>query len=662
MPLSGHGGRAFVLAALAAILSACGGGTDLEERVPQSMVALTPTSQTTLVRNVVPEAPAVRITDQRGAPMPGLVVTFSVVGGGTVTHVAATTDGSGTASAGMWVIGPMAGDNHVVTASHGSLQPVHFRATGQPRRPTTVTAVTAAAQTGVAGRPVAEVPSVRVVDQLGQPMQGIIVSFAVTAGGGTLTVAGNVTDALGVASATRWTLGAEGQNTMTASVEGALPVTFNAIAQARRAATITTVSPTSQTALEGTAVAQAPTVRVDDQTGAPMAGVTVSFAVAAGGSRLANYSPVTDAQGLASAGTWTLGPAGQTRVTASVGNGVVSFEATAQPRVPGSIAPLSPTEQAGMARGRVLHPPSVRIEDQTGAPLGGVPVTFAVTAGGGTVVPGTVHTNASGVATLTLWTLGAPGQNTVQASAPGVPAVTFRATAPDPCMLSEDLPVPASVGDSFSVTDCTFPDGRRRDAYNVTLGREPVIFTVNSQVMPRVEVYDASNTVVAASAGLLETNGNTASVGLFAEPGRYRVYVQTVETTENLGLYGLTASVFSPQHSGCGLFSVRADITISTTLDADDCTFQGNPADNYYVMLHPGHTLTVRMQSVALDPYLHLFDERGSRVGQDDNGGGGTTALLTYRNNGGVVQRYRLIAGSTSATASGAYALTVTKN
>ncbi len=68
------------------------------------------------------------------------------------------------------------------------------------------------------------------------------------------------------------------------------------------------------------------------------------------------------------------------------------------------------------------------------------------------------------------------------------------------------------------------------------------------------------------------------------------------------------------------------------------------------------------MQSVALDPYLHLFDESGSRVGQDDHGGGGTTALLTYRNNGDVVQRYRVVAASTSETAAGEYLLTVNRH
>jgi trimeric autotransporter adhesin len=63
--------------------------------------------------------------------------------------------------------------------------------------------------------------------------------------------------------------------------------------------------------------------------------------------------------------------------------------------------------------------------------VAGVTVTFAVTAGGGAVSPSTVVTNASGIATLTSWTLGTTaGANTVTASASGLTGspVTFNAT------------------------------------------------------------------------------------------------------------------------------------------------------------------------------------------------------------------------------------------
>lgn len=77
--------------------------------------------------------------------------------------------------------------------------------------------------------------------------------------------------------------------------------------------------------------------------------------------------------------------------------------------------------------GNVSPAPSVRVTSQNGTPIQSVPVVFAVTAGGGSISGGTtsggttatVFTNASGIASLTNWTLGPePGTNTVSATPP----------------------------------------------------------------------------------------------------------------------------------------------------------------------------------------------------------------------------------------------------
>ncbi|HYR06335.1 MAG TPA: hypothetical protein VEQ60_01125 [Longimicrobium sp.] len=332
MRLTGH---CFRVAALAALLGACEGGT--EASVATTMVAASPAAQAAVTETQVADAPAVRITDQRGKPMAGLVVTFAVsAGGGTVAVASATTDAAGRASAGTWTLGAVAGVN-TVTASHGGLRPVQFMATGQARVPTTVTALSATTQTAPALAAVPEAPSVRVADQTGRVMAGVAVGFAITAGGGTVAPASVATNAQGVAAAATWTLGAAQQNTVTATVVGLAPVTFNATAQ-RIPATITATSATSQSAVAGTAVPQAPAVRVNDQTGAPLAGATVTFAVTGGGS-VASATATTDAAGLASAGSWTLGATpGENTVTATVGALSVTF--TAMGQIPCTVTPF----------------------------------------------------------------------------------------------------------------------------------------------------------------------------------------------------------------------------------------------------------------------------------------------------------------------------------
>ena len=96
------------------------------------------------------------------------------------------------------------------------------------------------------------------------------------------------------------------------------------------------VSGADQEALRGTALAEPLVVRVAEQTGGAIPGVTVTFAPADERSGSASPSEVvTDAEGLAST-TWTLGDARRQRMAAAVDELTTSFHATAvsDPPVP----------------------------------------------------------------------------------------------------------------------------------------------------------------------------------------------------------------------------------------------------------------------------------------------------------------------------------------
>src|ERR1700680_2020320 len=77
------------------------------------------------------------------------------------------------------------------------------------------------------------------------------------------------------------------------------------------------------------------------------------------------------------------------------------------PPVATSIAPNSSTSLTAIAGAAVTELPSVIVKDQRGAAMAGVPVTYVVTSGGGTITGGSVTTNGSGVATVGGWALGA---------------------------------------------------------------------------------------------------------------------------------------------------------------------------------------------------------------------------------------------------------------
>ena len=81
------------------------------------------------------------------------------------------------------------------------------------------------------------------------------------------------------------------------------------------------VSATNQNATPGTAVADPPSVLVHDQAGAPLSDVTVRFAVTSGGGSVTGGTVVTDASGVATVGSWILGPGtGVNTLTATVGS------------------------------------------------------------------------------------------------------------------------------------------------------------------------------------------------------------------------------------------------------------------------------------------------------------------------------------------------------
>src|SRR6185503_7882046 len=133
-----------------------------------------------------------------------------------------TTDGLGVATVTSWTLGASAGTNTVnaiATIPLGS--PVTFTATGTAAAATNILANSATTQSAVVGTAVAIPPSVKVTDGIGNPVQGVVVTFAVTLGGGSISGPASVaTDAAGIATVGGWTLGSTpgtSNNTLTAS-------------------------------------------------------------------------------------------------------------------------------------------------------------------------------------------------------------------------------------------------------------------------------------------------------------------------------------------------------------------------------------------------------------------------------------------------------------
>jgi hypothetical protein len=127
-------------------------------------------------------------------------------------------------------------------------------------------------------------------------------------------------------------------------------------------------------------------------------------------------------------------------VTATHASGVAATATiTTVNGLPATLTKMAGDGQTAVAGSVVPVSPSVRVEDIGGNPLAGIAVAFA---GSGSVAQANVVTDASGRATAGSWALSnTPGANTLTATTPGLPAVSFTATgtsAPPSIQLSTD--------------------------------------------------------------------------------------------------------------------------------------------------------------------------------------------------------------------------------
>ena len=254
--------------------------------------------------------------------------------------------------------------------------------------------------------------------------------------------------------------------------DGTAPATASAIAL---------VSGNHQTGTVGQLLGQPLIVRVTDKNGAGVSGVAVSWGITAGGGALSAASSQTDAQGQTQV-SWTLGTAagsGKDSATASVSGvfGTAVFAASANPGPAAQLTKVSGDGQTGGLGQALAQPVVVAASDQYGNLTSGVPVAWAVTAGGGSVSAASVMTDAQGQASV-IWTLGpAAGRSNdaVQAAAQGLTGspVTFTASASDAVVYTDSAAFRQATAGLGTPAVVTFEDADSTPVNNTIFGRTP---------------------------------------------------------------------------------------------------------------------------------------------------------------------------------------------
>ena len=293
-------------------------------------------AQSGTVGSPLPVALAVRVNDGRGHPIQNVTVNLSVTaGGGNLSAPSGTTDVTGLIPDITWTLGTSVGPQVVqASATSGTATSVTFNATAAAGPPVTLIRQAGDSQSAAVGTTVAIDPAVKVLDAFSNPVANAIVVFTVSAGGGTLSGATDTTGASGIATVGSWTLGSAGANNLTATVSGtALTFIFAAQALVPGApASVAAIAGDAQTGLTGFALNVDPAVQVLDATSLPVANVQVDFVPATGGGSVTGGTAMTNVNGVATVGSWSVGTGSNTLTATVTGGGItgnpVTFQAT----------------------------------------------------------------------------------------------------------------------------------------------------------------------------------------------------------------------------------------------------------------------------------------------------------------------------------------------
>jgi hypothetical protein len=324
---------------------------------------------------------------------------------------------------------------------------------------------------------------------------------------------------------------------------------------------------------------------------------------------------------------------------------------------PTALAALTPLQEAGWTENFSSTAPAVRVTDQKGRPLGGVTVTFTVTAGGGHIPRTQVQTDPAGAAHLDFWYLGAAvGEQTLSASVPGLDPVVFRVAAADPCTPQPQYTLFTQRTATLGVPPCRVRAGHWAHLHPVTLAAaQGLTFTQRSQAIDSYLLLEAPDGIVLAFNDDDEFSLNSA-LDVIAPAGAYRLVASSFNPGEE-GAYTLGSAAISTA-PGCHVPWLVPGVETAQSLAATDCEDGGLYGDLYLVVLQQGQRVRISMRSSAVDAFLLLGDDFSGLVAQDDDGGEGTNAAIDYTAPRHGI--YIIVATSASPAQTGAYVLEVT--
>lgn len=341
---------------------------------------------------------------------------------------------------------------------------------------------------------------------------------------------------------------------------------------------------------------------------------------------------------------------------------------TSPEATPSSVAAHAVMPASAVIASPVKPVPSVIARDANGTPLRNVRVTFAVTAGDGTIVGGSQLTDSSGIAAVRQWTLGTtPGVQTVTATAGGM-TVTFTVNATNSCAMTGSIAAGDTATGDLTTSPCAMGDGSAAQSWSFQQlsGQSAVSFVMHSTGSPNFDTvlllhrgsFTRYDQIIAGNDNDPSGTTTDSRLDVILGPGSY-VLSGSNHDPGVTGPFTIAAESWSGDLANCAEAYVTPGVTTSQTMDAS-CSYTSTlrNIDLAGLYLVKGQTVQIDMSSAAFDPQIDFYLNSGQLVAQDDNGGGGTSARVTYTAPANAV--YVIFATSPAASQTGAYTLSVT--
>jgi hypothetical protein len=574
------------------------GAITLTAGAAAAIAANSATTQSASVGTAVGSPPSVLVRDGAGNPVAGVAVTFAVAtGGGTVNPTTpVTTTTSGIAAVTAWTLGTTAGTNTLTAtaaASGISGNPVTFTATGTPGSVSATQSTVSASPTTIEAGNGTSTITVTAKDANGNPLAGATVVLTATGSTNTLTQPGP-TNASGVATGTLSSTVAE-PKTVSAMINSvAVTQTATVTVTPGPAGLLTKQAGDGQSALAGSTLPIDPAVRVTDQFGNPVSSVAVTFAVASGGGKVMGPNRMTDASGVATVLSWTLGttPGLNTLTATAAGSGIsgnpATFTATGTAGAATQLVITTPPSSSAQGGVALAQQPVIQLQDANGNPVsqGGVTVTATVAPAGATASNATATTGSNGAATFSGLTLsGTAGSYTLSFGAGGLTSATSGT-------------ITLTAGTATQLTVTTEPSATTQSG--VPFAQQPVLLVRDASGNPVSQTGVTVTAAIATGGGTLGGTLTTTTNG------------SGVATFTNLSISG-TAGDRTLSFSATGLTGATST-TISITAGA---------ATQLVITTQPSSSAQGGV-ALAQQPVIQLQDANGNPVSQ-----GGATVTAT---------------------------------